>query len=89
MKVDIPDVIMLILLLLGVLLVIYIVKLATIKSSPEYVTYKDFNEYTMKMFSIVISILGLIFGNDMVIWYKLGRIEERLGIGKRSRGSPE
>lgn len=80
---------MLILVLIGAVLIIYMVRLATKQHSPEYVTYKDFNNYTMKMFSLVISMLGLIFGTNTMLWYKLGRIEQRLGIGKSSRSSPE
>ncbi len=90
MKVDITDVGLGIITVVGIILIVILIKEVLILShSPEYVTYEVFLDTTTKIYNSIITIGGLVFASNGLIWYELGKIKQRLGIGKKSRGLPE
>ncbi len=90
MKLDITDIGLAIITVVGIILIIILIKeVLTLPHSPEYVTYEVFLNTTTKMYNTITTIIGTFISAFGVIWYKLGRIEQRLGIGGKSKDLPE
>lgn len=83
----IEDVIMIIVSLAALILIAYIVLTLPRQSSPAYVTYKDFYDLALRMVTIDLTIVGLVVGSTISLWYRIGRLEGR--YGSRGINMPE
>ncbi len=63
---------MIIVSLAALILIVYIVLTLPPQSSPEYVTYKDFYDLALRMVTIDLTILSIVIGSTISLWYKIG-----------------